>query len=30
MDKLNNYNIQDLDFINSNYDNNLNKYLREV
>tara|TARA_B100000780_G_scaffold81995_1_gene55964 strand:- start:813 stop:3818 length:3006 start_codon:yes stop_codon:yes gene_type:complete len=29
MDKLGNYNIEDLDFINKNYDNNLNKYLRE-
>ena len=29
MDKLGNYNIEDLDFINKNYDNNLNEYLRE-
>ena len=29
IDKLSNYNIEDLDFINKNYDNELNKYLRE-
>ena len=29
MDKLGNYNIEDLDFINKNYDKDLNKYLRE-
>jgi len=29
MDKLGYYNIEDLDFINKNYDNNLNEYLRE-
>ena len=30
MDKLGNYNIEDLDFINKSYDNDLNKYLRET
>jgi len=29
MDKLGNYNIEDLDFINKNHDNDLNKLLRE-
>ena len=29
-DKLGNYNIEDLDFINKSYDNDLNKYLRET
>ena len=29
LDKLGNYNIEELDFINKNYDKDLNKYLRE-